>query len=449
MKKVLKDFFIPHEDNNYHPHLLHTKRAVFYSLSFLFMKAVVVLFVLLLPLDVFVLPDVLAQEQSKILNLVNELRLEKGLSKYTNINKLDRSSYSKADDMSDKEYFSHISPENKNVASFLREVGYDYKVAGENLAMGFTTAEEVVQAWKDSPTHYANIIDGEFNDFGIGIETGKYNKIPTVYVAAHFGLQKNSVVETSAVATPTPEPELPVEEVPEPTPVPTPEPVVSEPEPTPIVETTPVVESAPVEVLEPIVEQPVVVENNNNNIIEVVEKTPVVESNIVYDSSQSFVYWYDKGNKTALSVDASITGDVKSVTVHIKDHSLYLKPDENSGLYRGYVEIDESIEELFNVILTPTIKIVTTDNNMIQDNIQWKEVQVVSPTPIAKYTKAKSSLAGITKIFDVSKNIYMLFLFIFSLALILNIFIEIKTQHHHVIAQTLLLIVLLTSLVMV
>ncbi|MBT3369059.1 MAG: hypothetical protein HN416_18090, partial [Nitrospina sp.] len=89
-----------------------------------------------------------------------------------------------------KEYFSHISPENKNVASFLREVGYDYKVAGENLAMGFTTAEEVVQAWKDSPTHYANIIDGEFNDFGIGIETGKYNKIPTVYVAAHFGLQK-------------------------------------------------------------------------------------------------------------------------------------------------------------------------------------------------------------------------------------------------------------------
>jgi len=57
MKRALKKYFIPHEENNYHPHILHTKRAVFYGAVSLVLKMVVVLFVLALPARVFVLPD--------------------------------------------------------------------------------------------------------------------------------------------------------------------------------------------------------------------------------------------------------------------------------------------------------------------------------------------------------------------------------------------------------
>jgi len=58
IRRVLKNYFIPHVKNGYHPHILHTKRTIFYSLFFLLTKMMVVLFVVLLPLETFSLPEV-------------------------------------------------------------------------------------------------------------------------------------------------------------------------------------------------------------------------------------------------------------------------------------------------------------------------------------------------------------------------------------------------------
>ncbi len=79
MRKTFKKYFIPHEENNYHPHILHTKRALFYSAVFVSMKAIVISFAILLPFQVFVMPDVLEVQQQEIVSLTNKIRAQKGL----------------------------------------------------------------------------------------------------------------------------------------------------------------------------------------------------------------------------------------------------------------------------------------------------------------------------------------------------------------------------------
>ena len=188
MRKTIKKYFIPHQGNNYHPHILHAKRAIFYGGLFLAMKMIVVGLVLLLPLEAFVTPDILADQQRQIIALTNQVRAQHGLPKLAEKSPLDRSSDAKAGDMAAHEYFAHAGPHNRTLAYFLDQAGYHYLSAGENLAMGFADAREVVNAWIKSPTHYANLIDPEFADLGVGLESGYYQGVPTVYVAQHLGL---------------------------------------------------------------------------------------------------------------------------------------------------------------------------------------------------------------------------------------------------------------------
>jgi hypothetical protein len=187
MKRTIKKYFIPHEGNNYHPHILHAKRTIFYGLFFSALKIGLMFFVIFLPAEVFVLPDVLAEEQRQIIALTNDLRVEKGKAPLKDVNLLDLSSQHKADDMAAKEYFAH-SNDGKSVTSWMRGVGYKYEVAGENLAVGYSTADEVVAAWVNSPTHYSNLLDSDFSETGVGIAGGVYNGQPTVFIAQHFAL---------------------------------------------------------------------------------------------------------------------------------------------------------------------------------------------------------------------------------------------------------------------
>lgn len=186
MKKTFKKYFISHKANNYHAHLLHTKRAVFYSLVFLLTKIILVAFVLFLPVGVFVLPDVLAEEQRQILVLTNKLRQDKKLAVLSEMGKLNLSAQNKAEDMANNNYFAH-SIDNKSLSTWLQGVGYKYEVAGENLAVGFSTAQDILTAWEKSPTHYANLIDPDFKDLGIGLAGGVYKDQPTVFIVQHFG----------------------------------------------------------------------------------------------------------------------------------------------------------------------------------------------------------------------------------------------------------------------
>src|SRR5512133_226901 len=98
IKHALKHHFIPHKGNNYHPHVLHLKRAIFYGSFLTAIKAFAIAFAVLLPTEAFLAPDVLAAQGQKIIELTNSVRREQGLTELDKNAVLIRSATMKAED---------------------------------------------------------------------------------------------------------------------------------------------------------------------------------------------------------------------------------------------------------------------------------------------------------------------------------------------------------------
>ena len=206
MKKTFKKYFIPHAENNFEPHILRAKRFWFYSALAVAIKAVIIVFVLLMPAQAFLMPDILAVEQGKIILLTNNFRVKNHLATLSENPKLKPSAMNKAADMARYKYFSHIGPDERHLGYFLGQVKYDYLVAGENLAMGYFNAVSMVRAWQASPTHRAILLDTDFAEIGVAIADGVYENAATIYAAQHFGqprLAVNSNVSSSSVSVVT------------------------------------------------------------------------------------------------------------------------------------------------------------------------------------------------------------------------------------------------------
>lgn len=70
--------------------------------------------------------------------------------------------------------FSHTRPNGKNCFTALAEAGVNYRAAGENIASGQRTPEEVVTAWMNSEGHRKNILSPNFTGIGVGYLEGNY-----------------------------------------------------------------------------------------------------------------------------------------------------------------------------------------------------------------------------------------------------------------------------------
>jgi uncharacterized protein YkwD len=71
-------------------------------------------------------------------------------------------------DMCDNDYFSHTSLDGRTFGMRITAQGVRWRTAGENIAWGQGSAEEVTQAWMESPGHRANIMNGDFGRLGVG-----------------------------------------------------------------------------------------------------------------------------------------------------------------------------------------------------------------------------------------------------------------------------------------
>lgn len=74
----------------------------------------------------------------------------------------------KANDMVTRDYWSHNTPDGQTPWTFYTAAGYCYLMAGENLAYGFATSDDVVTAWMNSPEHRDNILNSGFTEVGFG-----------------------------------------------------------------------------------------------------------------------------------------------------------------------------------------------------------------------------------------------------------------------------------------
>lgn len=108
-----------------------------------------------------------SQEQ-EVIRLVNKERAEAGLPALKYDWELARVAKYKSKDMNNVGYFSHNSPTYGSPFTMMKDFGISYKSAGENIARGQASAEEVVNAWMNSPGHRENILDGDFTHIGVG-----------------------------------------------------------------------------------------------------------------------------------------------------------------------------------------------------------------------------------------------------------------------------------------
>ncbi len=77
--------------------------------------------------------------------------------------------------MHDKRYFSHQSPTYGSPFDMMKQFGITYRTAGENIAMGQSTPQAVVNAWMNSEGHRANILNASFTQIGMGyVADGHY-----------------------------------------------------------------------------------------------------------------------------------------------------------------------------------------------------------------------------------------------------------------------------------
>lgn len=200
MKRRLKNTFIPHEGNNYQPHILQkaamTGMVGLVVLTFTLANLQAMWWLNVDWLISAVLPAVVVSE-------TNDERADEAVLPLRRSVTLDRAAQLKAEHMADLGYFAHYAPDGTSPWHWFRSTNYNFVHAGENLAVHFNDSREVVRAWMNSPTHRANIVNGDFTEIGIGVAEGTFEGYDTVFVVQLFGTPAAAPVVAEATAPDT------------------------------------------------------------------------------------------------------------------------------------------------------------------------------------------------------------------------------------------------------
>lgn len=128
-----------------------------------------------------------------LLSETNKQRLAENKSELRLNSQLSAAAQAKAQDMVNRNYWSHNTPDGSPPWVFISDSGYNYQKAGENLAYGFSESDDVVAGWMNSPSHRQNILDNDYLDVGFGIVAGNdfNHNGPTTLVVAMYGRSVN------------------------------------------------------------------------------------------------------------------------------------------------------------------------------------------------------------------------------------------------------------------
>lgn len=103
---------------------------------------------------------------SQVAALVNAERAKYGLSALTVDTKVQQAALVRAKETAQS--FSHTRPNGSSFSTALTEAGVSYCTAGENIAYGQTTPQQVMNAWMNSSGHRANILNANYTTIGVG-----------------------------------------------------------------------------------------------------------------------------------------------------------------------------------------------------------------------------------------------------------------------------------------
>ena len=102
----------------------------------------------------------------RVVELVNQERAKEGLAPLTVNKSAEAAALVRARET--EKSFSHTRPNGSSFSTALTEQGVSYRSAGENIAWGQKTPEQVMQGWMNSSGHRANIMNPRFTSIGVG-----------------------------------------------------------------------------------------------------------------------------------------------------------------------------------------------------------------------------------------------------------------------------------------
>ncbi len=199
MKDFLHHLFLPRSSNNHRPKVLHHFSLIllitFLILTGLFLSSVKTNYSGVLG----VTTDISAQD---LLALTNQQRIAHGMNPLSLNSELSQAALMKAKYMFVKNFWAHNAPDGTTPWVFIKNSGYSYVYAGENLARGFTDSSDVVDAWMASPTHRQNMLSPNYQDIGFAIMDGKLLGENTTLVVEMFGNQTDTIATGSITDQP-------------------------------------------------------------------------------------------------------------------------------------------------------------------------------------------------------------------------------------------------------
>lgn len=366
MREQLKNFFVPHDGNDYKPNSLEKAAVVGMMVLILLSFTLANLQSIIWMSSEWMVSTILP---SVIVDLTNKERKEVSLGDLRRNATLDSAAQLKAQHMATNQYFAHYSPDGISPWHWFSVANYNYVHAGENLAIHFTDSSQVVNAWMNSPTHRANIVNGKYTEIGVGTARGTYEGFDTVYVVQLFGTP-------AAVATPT--------SVPRPTPAP-----VVTPRPAVLAETESVVEEEVVSQAEP--QTPPIIAGSEELVDEIDDTTVVLSTErdpIIVDEFEVAT-----SSETATTSLPATTSEPVAEEIHV-----------------AYVEDDVMF----------FTDLVSTSTGGVPASVEPTENVPVSTSPV---------LAAATQPHIVLQILYTAIASFVFIALMLSIFIEVRRQH--------------------
>lgn len=143
---------------------------------------------------------------SGLLSSSNSARAQNGVSSLGINSKLVAAAQAKANDMANRNYWSHNTPEGDPPWVFVSAQDYDYQKLGENLAAGFSDEQATVNGWMGSSAHRDNMLDPAFTQVGFGwANNANYTSGgggPMTIVVAFYGKPQVLAAQSPPAAAP-------------------------------------------------------------------------------------------------------------------------------------------------------------------------------------------------------------------------------------------------------
>jgi uncharacterized protein YkwD len=160
------------------------------------------------------------QAEALLLDLLNETRAENGKAPLLRDAELDDAAERHGRDMNEGP-FSHTGSDGSTMAVRIKEAGYDYRSAGENIAYrtGELTVEQVTELheqWVNSPGHFKNMVSDGYENVGLDLTVGTMNGRAAIFGTQDFGRPTDAErADGTGHEAEAPAPEVPAEPAPE------------------------------------------------------------------------------------------------------------------------------------------------------------------------------------------------------------------------------------------